>query len=349
MGGVLVMPSASSASGTAIPAAVAALKKLEVRPTTIPVTTPIKKHIPAGKTIDFVVCGVPQCAILTGPLEAAAAYLGWTVNTVPGGLTPETILDAWNQVVQNAPSAAVASGFPAVLFSAPLATLSSQNVAVINGFVTDAPGNGLTAVVNGTASYTKAGSALANFVVGTDGTSSNALFIGATTFPAAGFEQTAFDNRVAALCSSCKTSQIDEPATVTQADLTSGIIAAVTADPSINFIVASSPSDAYGLPQALKAAGFNNVKVLVNTPDPTTLTYLKQGLIAGIIDTPNTDVMAEYIDALARHWTGYPVSVDETAGSDWAVTKATASEVKYPYHLVTGYLTQYEKLWTKNK
>jgi ABC-type sugar transport system substrate-binding protein len=346
---VAVLPSASSASGTGIPAAQAALKKLEIRPTKIPVSTPVAKHIPGSKTIDFVVCGVPQCAILTGPLEAAAADLGWTVDTVPGGLTPETVLDAWNQVVQNKPNAAVATGFPEVLFSAPLATLASEHIPVVNGFVTDTAGNGVSAIVNGAPAYTKAGSALANFVLGTDGTTAHADFIGSTTFPASGFEENAFKSRYAALCPSCKIGSIDEPSTITQADLTAGIVAAVTADPTINYIVCSSPTDAYGLPQALSAAGFTHVKILVNTPDATTLTYLKQGLITGIIDTPNTDVMAEFIDALARTFTGQSVAVDQTAGSDWAVTKATAGQVVYPYHLVNGFLKQYEALWNAKK
>ena len=38
---------------------------------------------------------------------------------------------------------------------------------------------------------------------------------------------------------------------------------------------------------------------------------------------------------------------DEVAGGAWAVTKATADQVKYPYYLVPNYLAQYKKLWGK--
>jgi ribose transport system substrate-binding protein len=342
---VLVAPSAAGASGTAIPKAVAALKALEVRPTKITVTTPITKPIPKGKTIDWIVCGVPGCTVLTNPLKAAAAKLGWKVVAIPGGLTPETILNAWNLAVQNKPGAVVGTGFPESIFAAPLAKLESEGIPVINGFVTDTPGNGITAIVNGSPSYTQAGKALADFVLGTDGSSANSLFLGGTTFPASQFEQNAFDAEYKKLCPSCQTSSIEEPATLSGDALTASIVASLTRDPSINFVVASQPNDVYGLPQALKAAGLTNVKILSNTPDATTLQYLKQGLIAGIMDVPNTDTMAEIVDAFARHFTGQSVTPDEGPGGDWAVTQKTASQVKYPYYLVPGYLNQYVKLW----
>jgi ABC-type sugar transport system substrate-binding protein len=342
---VLVAPTAAGASGTAIPKAQAALKELKVRPTKITVTAPITKPIPKGKTIDWIVCGVPGCTVLTNPLKAAAAKLGWKVVAIPGGLTPETILNAWNLAVQNKPDAVVGTGFPESIFAAPLATLESENIAVINGFVTDPPGNGITAIVNGSPSYTQAGAALADFVLGTDGTSANSLFLGGTTFPASQFEEKAFDKEYKKLCSSCQTSSIEEPATLSGDALTASIVASLTRNPSINFVVASQPNDVYGLPQALKAAGLTKVKILSNTPDATTLQYLKQGLIAGIMDVPNTDNMAEIVDAFARHFAGQSVTPDEGNGGDWAVTQKTASQVKYPYYLVPGYLNQYAKLW----
>ena len=328
-----------------IPKAQALLKALENRPTRIPVTVKITKPIPKHKTIDFVVCGVPQCAILVKPLQQAAAKLGWTVKPIAGGLTPETILNAWNQIVHNHPNAAMGTGFPAILFQGPLKTLAAEHIPVINGFVTDKPGKLQVAIVNGTPSYTKAGSALADFVLGMDGTSANSLFIGGTTFPASGFEQSAFINQSKSLCPSCPETNIDEPATITQSQLIAGIVAKINSDPSINFVVASQPTDVAGLPQQLKLAGHSSVKILVNTPDPTSLSYLKAGEIAGIMDVPNTDNMAEMIDALARWEVHMSVKPSEGPGGDWAVLRSTASHVTYPYFLVKNYLAQYVKLW----
>jgi ribose transport system substrate-binding protein len=332
------------AGGTAIPKAQALLKALEQRPTKISVTTPITKPIPTGKTIDWIVCGVPGCTVLTDPLKQAAKKLGWTVVAIPGGLSPETILDAWNLAVQKHPDGVVGTGFPESIFASAVAKLKAANIPAINAFVTDTSGNGIAAIVNGQPSYVQAGAALADFVLGKDGTKANALFLGGTTFPASQFEEKAFDKQYHALCPSCKVSSIEEPATLTGAALTTSIVAALTRNPSINYVVASQPNDVYGLPQALKTAG-SKAQILVNTPDATTLQYLKQGLIAGIMDVPNTDNMAEIIDAFARTFAGVPVAPDEAAGGDWAVTQATASQVKYPYYLVPNYLGQFAKLW----
>jgi ABC-type sugar transport system substrate-binding protein len=286
--------------------------------------------------------------VLTKPLSQAAAFLGWKVVAVPGGLQPETILNAWNLAVQNKPDGVVGTGFPESIFSSAVTQLNAAKTPAISGFVTDTPGpsSGLAAVINGEPSYTHAGTALADIVLGAQGKSSNAVFLGGTTFPASQFEEKAFDKEYKSLCSSCPVSSIEEPATLTGSALTSSIVADLTRNPSINWVVASQPTDVYGLPAALKTAGLGKVKILVNTPDATTVNYLKQGQIAGINVVPNTDNMAEIIDAFARTYTGQSVAPDEVAGGDWAaMTPAAAKQIKAPYYLVVGYQQQYEKLW----
>jgi ABC-type sugar transport system substrate-binding protein len=267
---------------------------------------------------------------------------------IPGGLQPETILNAWNLAVQNKPDGVVGTGFPESIFSSAVTQLNAAKTPAISGFVTDTPGpsSGLAAVINGEPSYTHAGTALADIVLGAQGKSANAVFLGGTTFPASQFEQNAFDKEYKSLCSSCPTSNIEEPATLTGAALTSSIVADLTRNPSINWVVASQPTDVYGLPAALKTAGLGKVKILVNTPDATTVNYLKQGQIAGINVVPNTDNMGEIIDAFARTFTGQSVAPDEVAGGDWAaMTPASAKQIKAPYYLVVNSLAQYEKLW----
>jgi len=330
---------------TAIPQAVALLKALKIRPTKIPVSAKITRKIPRNRTIDFVVCGVPQCAILVSPLAAAAKELGWKVKQIPGGLSPSSIQAAWTQVVSNKPGAAMGTGFPEVLFSSQVAQLKAMHIPVINGFVTDSAGGGVSAVVNGTPSYTKGGSSLADFVLGTDGTKSDSLFVGGSTFPASGFEESAYLTQSSKLCAKCATYHIDPPATESSSQLITDIEAQISAHPHINFVVCSQPTQAAGLPQALKLAGHGSVKIVVNTPDPTTLGYLKAGTIAGIMAEPNTDAMDEMADALWRTLVHQSVKPSEGGGGDWAVTKSTAHLVTYPYYLVPGALAQYAKLW----
>ncbi len=76
------------------------------------------------------------------------------------------------------------------------------------------------------------------------------------------------------------------------------------------------------------------------------MNYLKQGQIAAINVVPNTDNMAQIIDAFARTYTGQSVAPDEVAAGAWAATTpAAANQIKQPYYLVPNYLAQYKKLW----
>jgi ribose transport system substrate-binding protein len=337
---------AGASSTTSIPKAQAALAALSNRPTKIPVKVGISKPIPSGKTIDFVVCGVPECTVLVAPLQAAAAKLGWTIVPIPGGLTPETILNAWDQIVQNHPDGVLATGFPSVLFSNDLAKLEAAHIPVVDGFVTDPVGNGIVAVVNGTSTYVHNGSALADYVLGKNGTATDAVFVGGTTFPASQFEETAFLKEYKKLCSTCKSYTLNEPATAIGAALTSDIVATLTRHRDINFVVLSQASMASGLPQAMKTAGLK-AQILVNTPDATTVQYLAQGLISGIMVTPNLDMMPQMIDALARSFVGDSVSPDEAPGGLWVATQKRASWLHAPFYLVPNYLYQFGKLWGK--
>lgn len=334
-----------AADENAIPEAREAMEQLVERPTTIPVTEPIDAEIPTGLTIDWIECGVPECTVLTEPLTKAAETLGWELKVVPAGLTPETILDAWNVAVRDQPDGVIGSGFPRVLFEQPLAQLEAAGIPVVYGFVTDEAGGGIVAMINVTESFfNTTGVALADFVLGTAGTEANTLFIAQSTFPGAVKEAETFQTRYEELCPDCGFQVMDPPASATGSTLTGDIVAEITRNPDINYVVTTTPSQLTGLPQALETAGLD-VRLLTNSPDPTAVQYLKDGLIEGIMMSTQHDAMWQMIDAMARHHAGVDVAPAEAATPNWVVTQETAGELTEPYHLVPGYEDQYKELW----
>jgi ribose transport system substrate-binding protein len=339
-------PKASgSASSTAIPSAVAALSQLVARPASIPVTTPINKPVPAGKTVDWLVCGVPECTVLTPPLQAAAKALGWHLHVIPAGLTPETVLAAWNLAAQERPDAVLATGFPKSIFAAPLAKLKADHIPVVDGFVTDSTGDGIIAMINGTTNFFEpVGKALANFVLGHEGTKANTLFIGSTTFPGTAFTENEFKAQYASVCPTCGFHSVNEPASSIGTTLNADVVAYLTRNPGINYLVATQPSQLVGLPAALQTAGIH-VSILTNSPDQTVTQYLKAGQIQGIMMSTQNDAMWQMMDALVRYFAGVPVAPSNAATPIWAVTQSTVSQLTYPYTLVTGYEQQYKTLW----
>jgi ribose transport system substrate-binding protein len=325
------------------------LKKLESRPTHIQVTKAVGKPIPTGKTIDWIVCGSPLCTVLTAPLQAAAKTLGWTVDAIPGGLSPETILNAWNLAVQNHPDAVVASGFPEVVWSSALAQLKAANIPVVNGFVTDTPGNGVNAeIISLPSEYTNQGTAYAAYTLATDGTATNALFVYGSTFEADALLKSGYQAEQKKLCPSCGFSALNVPESDVGTTLPSVITAYLTSHPQINFLVLGEGSFETGLPQALQTAGLaNKVKIMSQYPTAASVSDLTAGKLSALVAVEQSDAMWLYIDALARVFTGQSLAPSQASSPVWVVTPKTANKLTSPYYIVSNYQSQFKKLWGK--
>lgn len=343
-------PARTSSGGKSIPAAVSALKALESRPANIQVTQPVSKPIPTGKTIDWVVCGSPLCTVLTPSLQAAAAVLGWKVVAIPGGLSPATIQDAWNQAVQNHPDAVVGSGFPAVVFSGALAKLQAANIPVVNGFTTDTPGNGVDAeIVSLPSEYENQGKAYAAYTLGIGGTSTNALFVYGSTFEADKYLKQGYQAEQTKLCPTCGFDALNVPESDVGTTLPSVITAYLTSHPNINFVDLGEGSFEAGLPQALQTAGLaNRVKIVSQYPTQASVQDLMSGKMSALVSVEQADAMWLYVDALARIFTGQSPAPSEASSPVWVVTNKTANQLTPPYHVVANYQAQFKKLWGKS-
>ena len=340
----------AQSSGKSIPAAVALLKSYETRPAHIQVTKAIGKPIPKGKTIDWIVCGSPLCTVLTPSLTAAAATLGWKVVAIPGGLSPETISDAWNQAVQNHPDAVVASGFPAAVFSSALTKLKAENIPVVNGFVSDPLGtDGINAeVVSLPSQNAGIGKAFAAYALGTGGTATNALMVYGSTFQADVQDKNGYQAEQKKLCPSCGFTALNVPESDVGTTLPSVITAELASHPNINTVVLGEGSFETGLPQALQTAGLaNKVKVVAQYPTQASVQDLKAGKIGALMASEQSDAMWLYVDALARIFTGESPAPSEASSPYWIITPKTANQLSSPYYVVTNYQSQFKKLWGK--
>jgi ribose transport system substrate-binding protein len=340
---------ATSAAGSEAEQLLAAL---EVRPTKLQTTEPIGKPVPSGKTIDWIVCGVPECTALTKPLTDAAAALGWTVNPIDGGLTPETVQAAWNLAVQNKPDAVVATGFPTTMYSDALAKLKAMNIPVVIGYVTENadPSKGVVAVIAGGGdTFANQGKDEADFVVGRAGNKANTVFLGGSTFPGIDAVQNGFEAEYHRLCQNCPFDSINLPADSIGTTAPNTVVAYIAAHPGVNYLVLGIGSMALGLPQALEAAGAK-AKIVGTAPSETTAQMVKEGQIDGIIMLQQADSMWQMVDALARQFAGASVEPSMAPSPAWAVTKDSVDQIIQegtPYYLIPNYQAQYKALWGK--
>jgi len=345
MGMVAASQIPATAQNDGVAEAKAEVKKLTKRPTSIPVTAPIKGTVPGDISLAWLECGIPDCAVLGGPLQEAADYFGWDMETITFGLTPEEVKAGWAQAVRAKPDAVVATGFPRVIFDTELAELAADDTKVIDGFVADEPGDGITATYNAVSTSEAIGVAAADWVVSELGSDANVLFVTSSTFPTLAVLTDGFEARYEELCSDCKQKTLDVPATSIGGDLPEQIVAELRSSPDINYVVVDEGNMLIGLPQAMEAAGLD-VPVVGQYPSETTLEYLKDGsIVKAIIMTQQADAQWQAADVLARSLAGDSFEADQPASPIWILTPKTAGQLKEPFAVVKKYKKQYKKLW----
>jgi ribose transport system substrate-binding protein len=347
-------PKTSNSGGTssaAFAAATAANAKFEQRPTSIGITTPVGKTIPKGKTVDFIQCGVPACVVEGDILQSATSLLGWKLARINAGTSPQQIADAYQQAVTNKPDAVIGSGFGRALFDPELKTLASMHIPVLEAFVGDTTGNGLTGVVAGPVNNSIQGKEVADYLLASS--ASKSATIGAVVpsgFPNMLQENQSFDATIQQQCSSCSVKLLTVPVTSIGTDLTARISSFLTANPSIQWLWDGYDDMVTGLPTALKGASINSVKVATISMNGTVAADITQNnYVTTAIGTSFPEVYWREIDLLARYFTGqsYSVDLNDATLPFWTITSSDlpsdASSVTFAN--VVSYKQQFEKLW----
>jgi ABC-type sugar transport system substrate-binding protein len=343
--------SSGTTSSTAFAAATAANAKFEQRPTSIGITTPVGKTIPKGKVIDFIQCGVPACVVEGDILQSATTLLGWKLARINAGTSPQQIADAYQQAITNKPDAVIGSGYGRALFDPELKTLASMHVPVLEAFVGDTTGDGLTGVVAGPVNNSIQGKEVADYLLANS--TSKSATIGAVVpsgFPNMIQENQSFDATIQQQCPSCTAKLLTVPVTSIGTDLTTRISSFLTANPSIQWLWDGYDDMVTGLPTALKGASVSNVKVATISMNGTVAADIAQNdFVMTAIGTSFPEVYWREIDLLARYFTGqsYAVDLNDATLPFWTITSSDlpsdASSVTFAN--VVSYKQQFEKLW----
>jgi len=318
------------------------------RPTSINITAKLNAAPVKGKTIDWLQCSVPACVALTAPLRAATNTVGWKLNVVDAGVTPQTIRAAWDKAVADKPDAVIASGFSRALFNTELAQLKAANIPVIDLTTADSPGNGLTAVFDYGPDYLASGQRLADYALSQDGTKVNAVMVTSSAFENLSFVARGFKTELNKQCPDCPVDSFDAPATSIGKDLPTRITAYLTAHPSVNWAYIGYDDMVLGLPAAMSAAGLSGkVKLVTIDNEPATQAYMKnkQDLVASD-GFPGPEIMWRSVDFLLRDF-AHQDTAPSTAHNlpVWLLTGDNVPSTTSSFPLVVDYQQQYKALW----
>jgi ribose transport system substrate-binding protein len=339
----------SSSSETAFPKAAEANAEFEERPTTIGIETPVGKPIPKGKTIDFIQCGVPACKTEGELFESAGSALGWTINSINAGTTPEEIKAAYDQAIKDEPDAVLGSGYPRSLFNPELEELKAKNIPVIQFFVEEKAGNGITAVLGGIPTSETQGKMMADYILAHSTNKSmeigvvNAQGFETVTGTAASVEKVFSEE-----CPECTVKKLEAPLTAIGKDLPQRIASFLTANPGIEWSTVGYDDMVTGLPTALKGAGVENAKITTVNISTSIAPYMANGeYLQSTVGSSFPEVYWRGIDLLARLFAGVEYKEDENDSTlpYWTITKETLPTTEEEFPVVENYEEQFKQLW----
>lgn len=330
-------------------AAEATVAEAAVRPTSIPVTTPIDKPIPSGKKITFVSCGVEACAIQGPILAEGAATLGWTVEQVATDGSPEKVQGAIDAAIRNGSDAVILNAADRDAYAKQIADAEEAGVQFVTCCSLATAGDGLLYNTATNKQNGPIGDYLAAEIVTDSGGAAHALYVNISAFEILAQVGETFEAGMDKYCSACSVDSIDIPLTSLGKDAPDRIISYLRSHPDVNY-VALSVSDALGagLPAALKAAGLaDKVTIVGQGGGSQNFADLESGAIGALVPADLYSYDYLMLDALARHWAGVPL-VD--AGPPyWLVKKDTApADTSKAFPVVEDYEAQWKTLWGKS-
>ncbi len=345
-GGGTSAAATGSTGGGGTAAAKAFVEKYSSRPTQIPVTTPVGKTVPKGKSVFFISCGTPECAEESGIVKQGTDALGWTLKTINTDGTPETEKAAFEQAVRAKPAGILYTAIDKSVFAQYIPTLHANGTILSACCIIDPVGpNSIDYAVEVPSQTGFVGQLQAAWVASDAGGSTKSVFVNIPSIPILTFALTNYNKWLPQYCSGCKNETLNIPITALGKDVPTRIVAYLRAHSDVKYIVMSTDSLTIGLPAALKAAGLNTkVKIVGQGATATNLQYLRSGDQAVSVAFPFYESMMMMLDAVVRHAAGVAI-VPSVTPPQWLLTKDNAPNTSKIFPIVPDVVDQFKKLW----
>lgn len=317
------------------------------KPGPFPVTTPLSKPFPPGKTIAFVDNGNSLVALMYTLMQPAATALGADLVRVKAGTSASEVQAAYNSVVQMKPAAVINTAIDPAIWDVQRAALVKAGIPIVSvGTVSSAAG--LTQP-NSTAAFERQGRLQAAWVVA-NGKTHPVLY----TNPEIAYSsavQNGFTEELGKLCPSCQARVVSIPIAEVGSTAPDHIVSDLRAHSDTDAIVVQTSSIVIGLPAKLTIAHLSSIPIVGANPLPTNLQYLQDGQEAVEIGS-DTNVLAwTAVDTAARLILGQKLGSNVQDGS--ALVQQIVTKNDLTFDISKGYIgytdtaERFEKLWGK--
>ena len=343
-------PAADSAKAApdspGLTAARTAMAKYSAHPDRIPVTQPVGRKIPTGKTVDFILCGVQSCQDLANFFTAAANQLGWHVRQIATQGTPESVQSAYEQALRDKPDAVVSSGFPRAVYAKQLAQFKAAGIPVLQSNADDVVGDGVSLLKNGPQDVAVQGEMLASWVVADSNAQADTVYFDLPAYTILKPVKDTFAAKYKQWCAGCGLDTVDVPITAIGKDMPDRVVSYLRSHPKVTHVVFSLGLLNVGVPAALKTAGITGKHLAVNVGDGQNYQYIQSGLSDAAMALNSHEASWLQVDALARHFTGQSMDVDQKAAlPNMLITKDNLPKTLGDFPIVENYQAQFKALW----
>ena len=344
---------ATDAAGASVAANIKAAQNLvaqdEQRPTAIPITTPVGKPIPTGKTVDYISVGLPT-TLVEASLTNGAKLLGWKLKILETDGTPQQVLNAWAQILRQKPDGVVYAGFDQSLAQADLLKAQKENIAVVGCCADATATGGINYFIEPDSLQAQmVGPLLAQIAMAqaTANKPPDVLVANIPSYTVLTAIQSGFIHEYKTLCPACNVGTLEMPATDIGQNAPTKIVGYLRSHPNVKLVAVTLDALATGLPAALQAAGLGDIKFIGTIPNPGNLPYIASGAEVADIDFDNADVYLAQLDALARKFAGAPL-IPPFKEPMWILTKSNLPSATAMVPEVTTTYQQFAKIWGKS-
>ena len=312
-------------------------------PTDLGVTEPLSET-PTGKRIAFLESGAPAGKQLGDAMEAATAALGTEFTRIPAGLSPQTILKAWSQVLADPPDAVIFGGFPTTIMMPQLEKMKELGIPVLTAYTDEAPG--LTIAVVGEPQYEATGTSLANFVTAESDGEANTLLVTNRDVPGLLPQREWLEKVYKKNCAGCGLDAIEVPLDGIGRTVPGEVVSYLQSHPDTNWIVFGVPEFLAGVPQAVKAAAIEDVQGVTQSETPLVFEYIANDELM----TATYGISLEFsawnlVDSAARAIVGDPPRQPAPSPAQFLYEEDMTFDLSKPWPSVENFKEKFEKLW----
>lgn len=343
---------AGSANGNAADEAAAAAKR--VAPLLAPVTkiayTTKLTSVPAkGKKVYWLEGNIQSILPITGGFKSAAAALGWNLTVLTYDPSdPQGPNAALQQAVDAGADFIAESGQNATTLKTGLAAAKAKNIPVFGMFGdndTD-PSVGLYSSVGGPNLTIDSAQRLADFFISDSKAAGKMVIVNLPDFKILQIAEKTTRDAVKANCTACTVDAIEATlADLTGGNVTSQVVSYLQSHKDVKYVDAAIGDLATGLPQALKAAGMTDVKVIGSVPNVDQIQSLLDKTTTAWLALPRVEGAWQVMDAMARYSEGMDYKIADTVIPRPIFTQDNVASPATDYAGVPDFEAQFKALW----